>query len=228
MGIHDEHRKRLRERFLKEGLDNFNEINALEILLFYSIPRKDTNTLAHALLDMFGSFAKVLEAPPEALMRVKGISTETATYLNLVGQTCRFYYVNQVKAGDVFDTIDSCIDYLQPRVLSRTKEIVQMMSLESRCKFLKHVVLGEGTSTSTNISTRKIAEIALNAEATSIVLAHNHPNGFAIPSKEDIDTTLQLKGTLERIGVKLVDHLVMAGTDCVSMLQSGIFDIKSR
>ena len=129
MSIHSGHRERLRSRFLKEGLDNFEEVNALELLLFYCIPRKDTNELAHALLDHFGSFHQVLDATPDELMTVPGIGEGTATFLPLVASACRYYRVNQANNVTALDTIEKCGDYLVNYFHGRKNETIMLLCL---------------------------------------------------------------------------------------------------
>lgn len=114
MSIHTGHRQRLKERFLKEGLDHFDEHQVLELLLFYCIPRIDTNPLAHALLERFGSLAQVLEAPVEELEKVPGIGSNAATFLSLTTAVGRYYLVNRSIQTVILPTIEKCGAYLVP------------------------------------------------------------------------------------------------------------------
>ena len=112
--IHSGHRERLKERFLKEGLDNFTEVQTLELLLFYAIARRDTNPVAHRLLDRFGSLSRVLEASTEDLKKVPGVSDHTAALLHLVPQLSRYYQVNCAQRIEVLPSLDACAAYLVP------------------------------------------------------------------------------------------------------------------
>ena len=223
MSIHSGHRERLRSRFLKEGLDNFEEVNALELLLFYCIPRKDTNELAHALLDHFGSFHQVLDATPEELMNVPGIGEGTATFLPLISATCRYYRVNQANNITALDTIEKCGDYLVNYFHARRKETVILLCLDAKCKRIVCREIGEGSVNSASISARKVAEIALSVNATSVILAHNHPSGVALPSTDDVNTTKLIAKSLHAVGIVLTDHIIVAEDDYVSMAQSGLY-----
>ena len=224
MSIHSGHRDRLRSRFLKEGLDNFEEVNALELLLFYCIPRKDTNELAHALLDHFGSFHQVLDATPEELMMVPGVGEGTATFLPLIASACRYYRVNQANNVTALNTIEKCGDYLVNYFHGRKNEMVMLLCLDAKCKKIVCREIGEGSVNSAGISARRVAEIALSVGATSVIIAHNHPGGIALPSRSDMLATEKIYKALKLINVELCDHIVVADDDFVSMADSGEFE----
>ena len=219
--LHAGHRERLKQRFLDHGLDSFTEIQVLELLLFYAIPRRDTNDLAHALLDHFGSLANVLEADVTQLKKVPGISDHSATLLALVTELCRYYQVSCTQRVTTLTTLDACGAYLVPRFLGRTRETVMLLCLDAKCKVLDCRVVGEGSINSASISVRKIVEVALATNATTVVLAHNHPSGVAVPSPEDVQTTRRVAAALNAVEVHLADHMVVAEGDYVSMVQSG-------
>ncbi len=219
--IHKGHRERLKQRFLEEGLDNFTDIQALELLLFYAIPQKDTNPLAHALLEHFGSLSQVLEANPEELKKVKGISDHAATLLKLVTELGRFYLVDCAQRVEILTTLDACGHYLVPYFFGRNRETVFLLCLDAKCKVICCKEIGEGSINAASISVRKVVETALSANATSVVLAHNHPSGIAVPSNEDVQTTRRIAMALSAVEVQLVDHVVVAEGDFVSMAQSG-------
>lgn len=219
--IHKGHRERLKQRFLEEGLDNFTDIQVLEMLLFYAIPRSDTNPIAHALLDRFGSLAQVLEADVEELKKVPGIKDHAATLLALVIDLCRYYQVNSSRQTEILTTLDACGKYLVPRFFGRTKETIFLLCLDAKCKVLCCKEIGEGSVNTASISVRKVVETALAANATTVVLAHNHPSGIAVPSNEDIQTTRRIAAALSAVEIHLADHIVVADGDYVSMVQSG-------
>ena len=219
--VHKGHRDRLKQRFLAEGLDNFTDIQVLELLLFYAIPVKDTNPIAHALLDRFGSLSQVLEADVEELKRVPGIKDHAATLLALVIDLCRYYQVNCAQKTEILATLDACANYLVPRFFGRTRETVFLLCLDAKCKVLCCKELGEGSVNTASISVRKVVETALSANATTVVLAHNHPSGIAVPSNEDVQTTGRIAAALQAVEIYLADHIVVADGDYVSMVQSG-------
>ena len=219
--LHGGHRDRLKKRFLQQGLDGFTDIQALELLLFYSIPRQDTNPVAHKLLQHFGSLSQVLEAPAEELMQVGGIKEHSAVLLNLINQMGRFYLVDKAQRERVLPTIEDCARYLQPYFYGRMNETVFLLCLDAKCKALCCKEVGEGSVNSAGISVRRIVETALREGATTVVMAHNHPSGIAIPSPEDIQTTRRVAAALQSVEIHLADHIVVADDDYVSMVQSG-------
>ena len=222
MSIHDGHRERLRKRFKDEGLDGFSEIQALELALFYTISRKDTNPIAHALLDHFGSIAQVLEAPVEELQKVPGVGESTAVYLRMITELGRFYMVSRTTQTKVLTTLEQCAEYMLPFFYGRRLETVFLLCLDAKCKVLCCKEVAEGSVNAAGISVRKVVETALGANATSVVLAHNHPSGVAVPSGEDVQTTHRIAAALAAVEVHLVDHIVVADEDYVSMAQSGV------
>ena len=223
MSIHEGHRQRLKDRFRREGLDNFDELYVLELLLFYCIPRKDTNPIAHRLLEQFGSLTAVLEASPEELEKVEGISEAASTFLSLLTQVGRYYQVRRAEPGDILRTSDQCGNYLMPYFFGRDTETVFLLCLDAKCKVICCKKVGEGNVNSANIPIRRVVEMALGANATSVVLAHNHPSGLALPSADDIQTTLRVAAALETVEISLADHIVVCGDDYISMAQSRYF-----
>lgn len=232
MSIHDGHRKRLRDRYLREGLDNFEEVNVLELLLFYCMPRVDTNPLAHNLLARFKTFNAVLEASPMELMEVPGVGQNVAAFLTLIKESWRYYGVKaneKIKSVDMVnkvETINQCGAYMLPYFINRNVETVFLLCLDAKGKIIGCPMIGEGSVNSASISVRKIVEIAINSNATSVVLAHNHPSGVAIPSIDDIQTTKRLGKALSAVEIILVDHLVFGDGDFVSIAQSGAYSYR--
>ena len=221
MSIHNGHRDRIRRRFLEEGLDQFTDVQVLEFLLFYCIARQDTNPIAHRLLDSFGSLSQVLEAPVEELRKVEGIGENTAVFLRLVTQVGRYYLTDRASKAKVLPTLESCAQYLQTFFFGRNVETVYLLCLDAKCKMLCCKKISEGDVNSTSLSVRKVVETALNTNASSVVLAHNHPGGMAIPSNEDIQTTRRIAAALQAVDVHFIDHILVTDDDYVSLLQSG-------
>lgn len=220
MSDHSNHRNRLKDRFRKEGLENFNDINALELLLFYCIPRKDTNVLAHELIDRFGSLSAVLDAKPQELKKVPGIGESTVTFLAFLKELDRYCQVQKSQQECILGTLEKCGEYLLPKFIGLENETVYLLCLDAKSKVICCRKVGEGSVNSANIPIRRIVEIALDANASSVVLAHNHPGGLAIPSVEDIQTTRKVAQSLLPLDVILADHIVVAGGEFVSMVMS--------
>lgn len=223
MSIHDGHRQRLKERFQREGLDNFEPHQVLELLLFYCVPRRDTNPIAHALLDKFGSVAGVLEAPAAELRKVPGVGEGAATFIALINDLERYYQISRSSRPTILTTVTKCGEYLVPLFHNRRNETVFLLCLDAKCKVLCCKEVGEGSVNSAAIPIRRVVEMALAANATSVVLAHNHPSGLALPSDEDVCTTKRVSMALSAVEIQLVDHIVVADGEFVSLAQSGLY-----
>lgn len=219
---HDGHRKRLKARFIKSGLDDFEPHNVLELLLFYSIPRKDTNPLAHKLINHFGSLSAVFDARPEELMKVDGITENTAALISMIPQLARKYLEDKTDAVNAISGFDDIGTYLMPKFVGRTVETIMLAALDNKNKIISCSVIAEGGNDRANLSKRKVMEEAIRVGATRVVLAHNHPRGFAMPSKEDIRLTEEVYALLRTVEIELVDHIIFAEDDFVSLAASGI------
>lgn len=222
--LHEGHRDRLKARFRATGLDGFHEVNILELLLFYAIPRRDTNPIAHRLLDRFGTLAGVLDAPVEELMKVEGVGENAALLLHLVPQTARQYQVSRNAGVCILDTTTKAGNYLAPYFFGERDEVVYLLCLDAKCKVLDCRLLFRGGINSAAVSVRKIVETAIACNATSVVLAHNHTSGIALPSREDEATTRAIQRALDAVDILLADHIVVADGDFVSMADSGFFN----
>ena len=223
MSIHDGHRQRLMERFRKEGLDNFEPVQVLELLMFFSIPRRDTNELAHKLIDRFGSVSRVMDASVEELMQVPGVGQNTATLFQLAKAAGRFYQVDSNRKGAMMKDMEDCGNFLLPYFIGRQQETVFLLCLNANCNVIACREVGVGEINSAVISTRRVVEVALKEKASSVVLAHNHPSGVALPSHEDVMVTQRLASALAAVDVTLADHLIVADDDYVSLVQSGLY-----
>ena len=222
--LHSGHRQRLKKRFLEEGLAHFNEHQVLELMLFYCIPRQDTNPIAHALLDRFGSLSQVMEAPVTELQKVPGMGEASAAFLSLLNAFCRYYLINRSSTDLILNTISQCGAYMLPFFYGRRNETVYLLCLDAKIKMLSCKEVGEGSVNSAAVPIRRIVEMALGANATSVVLAHNHPSGLAIPSNEDILTTRRLAVALSSVDILLVDHLIFADDQFVSLQASKYYN----
>ena len=222
MGMHDGHRERLKETYLENGLDRMNDIQALELLLFYAVARRDTNELAHALLARFGSLDAVFHASVEELREVPGVGSHTAILLTMIPQIMKKSAVS--RTGEIHQ-ITSSRDagrYLIPRFLEEQDEVVLMLCLDNKRSILCCCEMGRGVVNTVNINIRRAVEKALRVKASSVILAHNHPGGLAIPSREDDLVTKNLYNALEIVGIHLEDHIIVADGDYVSMADTGI------
>ena len=223
MSIHAGHRQRLKDRFRAEGLDNFSERHVLELLLFYAVPQRDTAPMAQALLDRFGSLPQVLEAPTEELEKVPGVGPNAATLLALSTAISRYYLIRRSVNTEILNSTELCGEYLLQHFHGRRNETVFLLCLDAKCKLLSCKEVGEGSVNSANIPIRRVVEMALAVNATSVVLAHNHPSGIALPSGEDVLTTRKLGAALNAVEICLADHIIVADEDYVSLYESGLY-----
>ncbi len=221
MSVHNGHRKRLKNRFLKEDLDNFEPINVLELVLFYAIPRKDTNEIAHALLDKFGTIDRVFTAPFEELTEVSGVGSEVATLIKLVPSISRYFIKASEFEGKFIRNVEDACKFTYPNFVGIVEEAVLMVSLDSKGKIIAKTFIAKGSAHSVTILVRNVLKEAIVRNATSVIIAHNHPDGIALPSKDDLIATAELKKSLDAVDVVLLDHIIVAGGDCVSLSDSG-------
>ena len=212
----------MKVRYRDHGLDNFNDVNVLELLLFYAIPRKDTNELAHALLDHFGSLDRIFEASVPELEEVPGIGENTALLITLVPQITRRYLMAK---GNCICSITSSAEagkYLVPRLMFEKEEKLLLLCLDAKKSVISCVSLGSGVINAVDVNVRKVVENAVRNRASSVILAHNHPSGVALPSREDERINREIASALKLVGIPLDDHIIVAGDDFVSFADSGL------
>ncbi|MBQ8974227.1 MAG: DNA repair protein RadC [Oscillospiraceae bacterium] len=221
-GTHDGHRKRLREQFVKGGIDALSEYQALELLLFYSSPRGDVNPLAHRLKDAFGSVAGVLDAPYSELLKIDGVGEGTATFLKMLPQLMRLYELSRDRREHMKITdVHSAGKYILPYYTDKTQETVFIHCIDAKGKVLGSRLMCSGNINSASVSPRKIVEAALSLNASGVLLSHNHTSGVALPSAEDIETTARISEALKAVDIVLVDHIIVADGDFVSLSDCG-------
>lgn len=221
MGIHDGHREKMRRRFLTAGLDAFADHEILELLLYFAIPRRDTNETAHLLMERYGSLPAVLSAPVEDLQKVPGIGENAAILLRLVPQVYKKARLAEVGAETVLNSAERAGAYLLECFAGERNEVIYLLCLDRKGKLLACKRLGEGGVSSADLNLRALVEIALMTSASAVILSHNHPSGIALPSGDDYRTTDTVRAALEPIGVSLTDHIIVADGDFVSLADSG-------
>lgn len=221
MTMHDGHRSRMRERFRKEGLEGFAPHETLELLLFYARARGDVNPLAHELLDSFGSIKGVLEARPEQLMAVKGVGEETATLLSLIVPQFRKYQECVCAERKLLRNRVAAEEYCAALLAGRRTERFYVISISSAMTVLGQRAVGEGSLNEVPAYPRLVVETALNYNAFGVVLCHNHPGGIAEPSPDDVAVTQNIEAVLGHLGIRLIDHIIVAGAATYSMSLHG-------
>ena len=221
--LHSGHRDRLRKKFLDNGFDGMEPHEALELMLFYAIPRKDTNPIAHKLLIDFGSLSAVLDAPIDKL-KESGLSENCAIYLNMLPHICRMYMDDRHNNKEKIIDIDNVGEKVKHKFLGRNYEAVVLLLLDTKLKEVYCGVINKGSVSASEIYIRKVIELAVAYNARYAVLAHNHPSGLALPSNDDIATTQRVYNALKLINVSLVDHIIVADDDYVSLRDAGFME----
>lgn len=221
MGVHDGHRQRMKSRFKESGASAFDDHNLLELLLYYAVPRRDTNELAHNLINRFGSYSAVLEASIDELMTVDGIGENTAVLIKLVPEMSRRHMLNMATEKTI-DSASKAGKYFVAKYTYETVEVAYAMFLDSKNRIISCREISRGVVNGTDISIRAIAEQALSCKATSVIIAHNHPDGIPVPSAEDELTTQKIKVALSTVGIRLADHIVVGGDKFVSFIDFGL------
>ena len=221
----EEHRRRLRQKFEKSGFRGFHDYEVLELLLTYVIPRKDTKRTAKELLERFKHLPGVLSADTRQLAQVKGIGPQAAQFLKIVDAFIAFYFDQKVASGDIqFTQLPQLVDYFKATIGRNHNEIMRVLYLNSQNKLLYAENLSEGTVSETVVLPRKIVEDALKYQATTVIIAHNHPGGLPEPSENDNTITQQVKSALQTVNISLQEHIIIAEDGFYSYRQNGILD----
>jgi DNA repair protein RadC len=219
------HHKRLRERFIKSGLDGFHDYEVLELLLTYVFPNRDTKPIAKDLLAKFKTLAGVFSADPQELQEIKWVGERTAVYLKLLNDTLGFVFEERARNEEIqFTKTTQLFEYFKATIGSKKNEVMRAVYLDTQNRRIHAENLSEGTVAEAVAFPRKIVEGALKHRAISVIIAHNHPGGLAEPSDNDDKITEQIKNALETVGISLQDHLVIAGDKYFSYRQTGYLE----
>ena len=221
MNLHEGHRARKKEQFLQHGLESFTDHEVLEILLYYAIPRRDTNEIAHRLIAAFGSLSNVFSASVQDLEKVEGVGEGAATLLTLLPAVERRIRAQSVPER-ILNSTEKAGAYFAELLRYEKREMLYLINLDGKGRVLGGKCLSEGTVNMAPITVRQVAENALGAGASAILLCHNHPSGVALPSAADQVITRQIAEVLEPMGIALKDHIIVADGDYVSMAESGM------
>jgi len=216
------HHKRLRERFIKSGLDGFHDYEVLELLLTFVLSRRDTKPIAKDLLAKFKTLARIFSAEKEELQEIKGVGERTEVYLKLLNDTLGFMYEEQeLKEKIQFIKTKQLFEYFKAIIGNKRNEVMRAVYLDSQNRLIKAENLSEGTVAEAVAFPRKIVEGALKYRAISVIIAHNHPSGVAEPSDNDDKITERINNALQTVGISLQDHLVIAGDKYFSYRKTG-------
>lgn len=217
--IHKGHRDRVKKKFLANGFnDSTPDHEILEMLLFYSVPQKDTNELAHTLINHFGNFYNIFDASPQELMQVSGISEHSAALIKLMLPLYRRYANSKSAEKLKLNSFEQFAEYVKELYSGETREVLRIYLFNNKKELVGKEILGVGDIDSVKLSGRKIIEIALRYNATGAIISHNHPQGFAVPSRQDRLATSDVKSALNKINVVLYDHVIVGNNQYFSMI----------
>ncbi|MGE5473945.1 MAG: JAB domain-containing protein [Ignavibacteriales bacterium] len=221
--VHAGHRKRVKRRYLNDGLDSFTDHQILELILFYSIPMKDTNEIAHRMINAFGSLAALFEANPKDISLKCGVSENTAILISLVPSLSRKYMTGKQGERIILNSTKKAGEYLVSLFIGRRYENFFVLCLDSQNKLNHAALVHEGTLNEVAVYPRLIVELVLRYQANSVILAHNHPGGSLKPSNDDIEVTKTIVSALDPISIKVLDHIIVAGNEYISLKQQSLF-----
>jgi len=219
--LHNGHRHRVKTRYLTEGLDGFEDHQVLELMLFYSIPMKDTNELAHEMIREFGSLAGLFEAKPKDICKRCGVSESTSILVSMIPSLSRRYFKGKWGTKPALDSSSKAGEYTVSLFAGRTYEAFFVICLDAQNRVNYAALVHEGTINEAPVYPRLIVEAVLRHQANSVILAHNHPGGTLQPSRADIEVTNKIVAALESISVKVVDHIIIAGEKYYSFRENG-------
>ena len=217
-GVHSGHRKRMREKFLNVGASGFQEHELLEMLLYYCYPRINTNVLAHNLINYYGSISALFDAPIEKLIKENGVSENTAFLFKLIPQIMNLCGSTQEKTI-CYNNSNKIKQLFADKFIGITKEKFFVACLDNDLYLIDIYHISDGDAANTTLKTRSIVDTAIKSGSSYIALAHNHPNGDATPSAEDISTTRQIKEILNAIGIGLLDHIIVGTNSSISLIE---------
>lgn len=219
---HEGHRRRLRERFLRSGLESFADYEAVELLLTLAIPRKDVKVPAKLAIERFGSLRGVLDAPLEELRKIPGIGEVAPVALRIIREAANRYL--QQKSRETFSLANQevLLDYCRSALGALPHEIFKVIYLDSGYHVVGDETLEEGTVDRAAVYPRRVMDAALRKGAAALVFAHNHPNGNVTPSERDKTLTRALVLAAETLQIRVLDHLIVSKDAVFSFRQEGL------
>lgn len=221
--VHSGHRKRMDGKFLDIGMEGFNEHQKIEFLLFHSIPRSDTNAVAHELLSEFKSFSRVFDAEYEDLLEVDGIGPKSAQLIKIVSDIIKTYMNDSSSKKNIISTLDEATEYVRHLFIGKETECIYLVCMGNNGKVLYCKRVAEGNPETVSITPSDLIKKALRANAVKVIIAHNHPYGICNPSSQDLRTTSILYDEFKRVDIELCDHIIVAPDGIYSMKQKNMF-----
>lgn len=210
----------MRARFVKSGSDSFADHELLELLLFYALPRINTNELAHSLLERFGSISGIISASVDEIMTVEGVGENAAVLIKLVTSLAKRYAFEELDSHKKLDTLERVGEYAKSLFIGSTQELVYLILLDNSLSMLDCSCVAVGSINEVKPILRLIIERAILKRASSVILLHNHPHGSAEPSESDLEFSYLLDRELGIVGVNLIEHIIVAGKSYSPTLRS--------
>ena len=225
--IHKDHRSRLKKQFIENGIDAMTDIQKLEMLLFYSIPLKDTNPLAHKLIEEFGSLSEVLSASYNELIKVDGVKENSATLIKFFGSMLN--YCSKPADDEILGSSSKAKKFVTKYFKHISVEQFYVFCLTKTNIVKKAFLINSGTNCEVNVEIRNITEKSLETNCTRMIIAHNHPAGKAIMSEQDCRFTFSLLCSCILNNIELLDHIIVGTDKTISLYEQGILaSLKSR
>ena len=223
------HRERIKEKFLKNGIDGFAEYEILELLLTYCIPRKDTKPIAKELLNKFKSLDNIFKADFDKLSAIDGLGKNSITFLKLLGELPSIIYKDELKNKKLIDketlkisNKDILLKYLRNKIGYEEIEKFYVLYLSSSNEVIEFEENSVGTLDRSSVYPREIYKKIINLNAKSVILAHNHPSDNITPSKCDIELTNEIAKGLKNFGALLIEHIIITKNSYFSFLEEGL------
>ena len=220
---HAGHRQRMRNRFVREGLQSFDDHQVLELILYYAIPRGDTNEVGHRLIKHFGRLSAVFDARICDLQRVPGIGEQAAVLIHALPALMRRYHHDRIaRDAPILNSAASVSEYIKPLMAGRSREVFYVLCLDSRLRVKFAAQIAQGTVKDAYVHPREVVEAALAHHSSAVVLAHNHPSGHLSPSQADHRLTRQLVNALGILDINVLDHVIIADDQSYSFAEMGV------
>ena len=216
------HRKRIKDKYKKSGIDGWLDYEVLELVLSYAIARKDTKPIAKELMTRFKTINGILDADSKELKSISGISEHTTLFLKLLKDIAVLYLENGLHSKDLLSSPELVFDYLKASLKGCVDEEIKALFLNGRNQLIAVEALQTGTVNRSVVYPRKIVERALYHHAVGVIIAHNHPAGTLKPSKDDCAVTKSIKDALKTVEITLLDHIIIGGNDYFSFNKKGL------
>ena len=226
-GIHSGHRRRLKERIKEFGIKSLSPHEILEYLLFFGIPYKDTNELAHTLIDTYGSLSGVFNAKYEDLVRIPNMTSDAAQLLTSLPAVFTEYVKNGQGKVLVFDNANKTVQYVSNEFLHSKQESMRVLFLDGRAKLIKEEKFESLIPNRVNVTPREILERAIANRAVNVIIAHNHPCGDCTPSEDDIEFTQTLEILMKGAGINFCDHIIFTPKEYFSFKIMKVIKVKT-